>query len=144
MKKNPDSQMPEQPDTQTPAAEQPDSRGLWQHVKVTPAERLAWKAAAATAGLTVADLIRQRMDTKPEGRAPKKTRAARRADPELIRAIGRVGNNMNQIAKWCNTYAESRDAVQVLAALVSIEQMLKDFSSYRPAVPVIEDLGHDD
>ncbi len=117
-------------------AEQPGNRGrdLWQHVKVTPAERAAWKAAAAAAGVTVADLIRQRMGSAPEGRAPKRTRAARRADPRLLQAAGRIGSNLNQIARWCNTHAEGADALQVLAALVSIDQALTSFSSssYRP------------
>lgn len=86
-----------------PAAEQPGNQGrdLWQHVKVTPSERAAWKAAAQAEGVTVADLIRKRMGTAPEGRAPKRTRA------------------------------EGADAVQVLAALVSIDQALTSFS-YRP------------
>lgn len=106
-------------------------RDLWQHVKVTPGERAAWKAAAAAAGVTVADLIRQRMGTAPEGRAPKRTRAARRADPRLLQAAGRIGSNLNQIARWCNTHCETADALQVLAALVAIDQALSSFS-YRP------------
>ena len=112
-------------------SQQPDSRDLWQHVKVTPSERAAWKAAAQAEGVTVADLIRKRMGTAPEGRAPKRTRAARRADPRLLQAAGRIGSNLNQIARWCNTYAEGADAVQVLAALLSIDQALTSFS-YRP------------
>lgn len=122
--------MPKQPNSQ-------DSRDLWQHVKVTPSERQAWKAEAAAAGVTVADLIRQRMGAAPEGRAPKRTRAARRADPRLLQAAGRIGSNLNQIARWCNTHAEGADAVQVLAALVSIDQALTSFSSssYRPSPP---------
>ena len=112
-------------------SQQPASRDLWQHVKVTPSERAAWKAAAQAEGVTVADLIRKRMGAAPEGRAPKRTRAARRADPRLLQAAGRIGSNLNQIARWCNTYAEGADAVQVLAALVSIDQALTSFS-YRP------------
>lgn len=127
MKKNQGIQMQ---DSQQPGRE------LWQHVKVTPAERAAWKAAAAAEGVTVADLIRKRMGTATEGRAPKRTRAARRADPRLLQAAGRIGSNLNQIARWCNTHCENADAVQVLAALVSIDQALTSFSSssYRPAV----------
>lgn len=118
----------QQPDSREP---EPGSRDLWQHVKVTPSERAAWKAAAQAEGLTVADLIRKRMGAKPEGRAPKRTRAARRADPRLLQAAGRIGSNLNQIARWCNTYAEGADALQVLAALVAIDQSLTSFS-YRP------------
>ena len=122
-------------------SQQPDSRDLWQHVKVTPSERAAWKAAAQAEGLTVADLIRKRMGAATEGRAPKRTRAARRADPRLLQAAGRIGSNLNQIARWCNTHCENADAVQVLAALVAIDQALTSFS-YRPdppATPVAEE-----
>ena len=127
-------------DSQQP---KPGNRDLWQHVKVTPSERAAWKAAAQAEGLTVADLIRKRMGAAPEGRAPKRTRAARRADPRMLQAAGRIGSNLNQIARWCNTHAEGADALQVLAALVSIDQALTSFSSssYRPlATPVADEL----
>ena len=127
MKKNPGVRMQETEQPETGSG----NRDLWQHVKVTPAERAAWKAAAQAEGVTVADLIRKRMGTAPEGRAPKRTRAARRADPRLLQAAGRIGSNLNQIARWCNTYAEGADAVQVLAALLSIDQALTSFS-YRP------------
>ena len=126
---------PKLPDIRTPG-----SREKWVHVKATPEERDAWKAAAAAAGLTVADLFRQKMAAKLEGRAPKKTRAARRADPKLIQAAGRIGSNLNQIAKWCNTHAAGADAVQVLAALVAIDQALGVLtsSSYRPDVGLLD------
>ena len=49
-------------------------------------------------------------------------------------AAGRIGSNLNQIARWCNTHCENADAVQVLAALVAIDQALTSFS-YRPSPP---------
>lgn len=128
------SPKPAKPDTQQTAAR--EKREKWVHVKASADERAAWKAAAAAEKLTVSDLIRRRMGAPLEGRAPKKTRAARRADPQLIQSVGRVGSNLNQIAKWCNTHATGADAVQVLAALVAIDQSLSPlvFSSYRPDV----------
>lgn len=147
-----DSQQPEPEPEPEVSEEGRGPRDLWQHVKVTPKERADWKAAAQAEGVTVADLIRKRMGTKKEGRAPKKTRAARRADPRLLQAAGRIGSNLNQIARWCNTHCENADAVQVLAALVAIDQALTSFSSYRPepdppATPVAEERkesGHDE
>lgn len=107
-------------------------RAKWVHVKVTDDERAGWQAQAEAAGLTLADLIRQRLgEARPVGRDPVRRRAARRADPELLAALGRIGSNLNQIARWANTYKGKAEAVQVLAALVSIEQIL---SSYRPGV----------
>ena len=107
-------------------------RAKWVHVKVTDDERAGWQAQAEAVGLTLADLIRQRLgEARPVGRDPIRRRAARRADPELLAALGRIGSNLNQIARWANTYKGKAEAVQVLAALVSIEQIL---SSYRPGV----------
>lgn len=109
-----------------------EQRAKWVHVKVTEQERAGWQAQAEAAELTLADLIRQRLgEAKPVGRDPIRRRAARRADPELLAALGRIGSNLNQIGRWANTYKSKAEAVQVLAALVSIEQLL---SSYRPRV----------
>lgn len=107
-------------------------RAKWVHVKVTDDERAGWQAQAEAAGLTLADLIRQRLgDARPVNRDPIRRRASRRADPELLAALGRIGSNLNQIARWANTHKSKAEAVQVLAALVSIEQIL---FSYRPGV----------
>lgn len=108
-----------------------EQRTKWVHVKATPDEQKQWQALAAAQGLTLADLIRQSLDARLVGRDPVRRRAARRADPELLAALGRIGSNLNQIARWANTYKGKAEAVQVLAALVSIEQIL---SSYRPGV----------
>jgi hypothetical protein len=100
-------------------------RPKWVHVKVNEQERTAWQAQAGAAGLTLADLIRKRLgDAKEVGREPIRRRAARRADPALLAALGRIGSNLNQVARWANTYKDKAEAVQVLAALVAIEQLL--------------------
>lgn len=100
-------------------------RPKWVHVMVSEQERAAWQAQAGAAGLTLADLIRKRLgDAREVGRAPVRRRAARRADPALLAALGRIGSNLNQVARWANTYKNKAEAVQVLAALVAIEQLL--------------------
>lgn len=125
------------------APEQPgrENREKWVHVKLTDAERRAWKSMAADSKLTVADLIRQRMATKIEGREPQKKRPTRRADPRMIQSVGRVGSNLNQIARWANTYGGAADAAQILAALVAIDEQISRLavnpSSYRPDVPAV-------
>ncbi|MDD5296560.1 MAG: plasmid mobilization relaxosome protein MobC [Rhodocyclaceae bacterium] len=105
-------------------------RNLWVHVKVSGAERQDWQAQAVTAGLTVADLIRQRLAVATVDRAPRRP-PTRRADPALLAGIARVGNNLNQLAKWANTHKGAGEAVQVLVALAKIEHILL---SYRPGV----------
>lgn len=97
-------------------------------IKTTAAEREGWQAQAKLAGLTLADLIRQRLGNSQEvSREPIRRRSARRADPLLLQNIGRVGSNLNQIARWANTYKSGAQAVQVLTALVALEQILLSY-----------------
>jgi hypothetical protein len=111
-------------------------RPKWVHVMLSEQERTAWQGQAAVAGLTLADLIRKRLgDAQEVGRDPIKRQAARRADPALLAVLGRIGSNLNQIARWANTYKEKAEAVQVLAVLVSIEQII---SFHHPGAKAVE------
>jgi hypothetical protein len=100
------------------------------HVKVTDAERKAWQLQAMLAGMTLADFIRQAIGAKLSGIAPRNKRVSRRADPLLLAALGRVGNNLNQLARWVNTHKSAIEVVLVLSALVAVEKILL---SYCPA-----------
>ena len=116
-------------------------REKWLHVRLSDEERAAWQAMAAAEKLTVADLIRQKMgESRTVDREPKKKRAARRADPELIQSMGRVGSNLNQLARWANTHAGAADAGHIIKCLLAIDQTL---SSYRPNRPVTKEDGDD-
>lgn len=100
-------------------------RTKWIHLRVSASERTAWQAKAEAAGLTLADLIRQHLgEARQVGRDPVRRPAARKADPALLTALARIGNNLNQVAKWANTHKSNADAVEVIAALVSIEESL--------------------
>ena len=43
----------------------------------------------------------------------------------LIKEVNRVGVNLNQIARWVNTYKDRADAQEVLAKLDEIERYLQ-------------------
>lgn len=104
-----------------------DIRDKWVHVKVTAAERESWAAFAKAQGFSVSDLVRQMMATamkEPAKLHAKPRRISRRADPELIRELAKVGNNLNQIARWANTYKTGADAREVTQALIAIERAL--------------------
>ena len=47
------------------------------------------------------------------------------ADPALLRQLAAIGNNVNQIARWCNEHQPS-DSVSVSAALVAISRELNE------------------
>lgn len=100
-------------------------RNKWIHVKVSEKERDQWQALAEERELTVADLIRQSVGLEVLGMEPKrKSRPVRRTDPALIRQLARIGNNLNQIARWANTYKSDAEAEAVIQALLSIERLL--------------------
>ena len=63
---------------------------------LTPAaERAAWHAKARSAGLTLSDLVRRSI-----GRVRTWTVAHAEVERERTRELARVGNNLNQIARW--------------------------------------------
>jgi hypothetical protein len=97
---------------------------------MTKAERDSWQLQAQTIGLTLADFIRIRVgQAKEVGRTPKqRRRLVHKTDPELLATLARIGNNLNQVAKWANTYKNQTDALEILSALVSIENMLSSYS----------------
>ena len=43
---------------------------------------------------------------------------------ERTRQVARIGSNLNQIARWANTYASEADVVEVVAHLAAIERTL--------------------
>jgi len=89
------------------------------HLRVSPAEVAAWRAKAGAAGVPLSDLLRQAM-----ARTRTWTAAAAEVERERTRQIARVGNNLNQIARWANTYATPIDAVEIITNLVYISQTL--------------------
>lgn len=89
---------------------------------MTEEERKMWKAKAEEAGRTLADYVREKMSAQQVMRRRQRVTAA---DPELVRAVARCGNNLNQIAKWCNTNKQSVESIKVIAALCSLERELK-------------------
>lgn len=62
------------------------------------------------------------LDTVPPLIPIAKTLPIKSADPQLVRAIGRVGSNLNQIAKYANTNKQLDD--KVLSSINRIETLL--------------------
>ena len=89
------------------------------HARVSPAERAAWRAKSAAAGVPLSVLLRQAM-----ARTRTWTAAAADIERERTRQVARIGNNLNQLARWANTHAAAVEAVSVIANLVSFERAL--------------------
>ena len=95
--------------------------------RCTQAEKQALTARAARAGLPFAELMREALGlTEARRRRP-----VPKVDPELVRAVARIGGNLNQIARWLNTATaqgqmSAIDAIEVAARLVTIERALSE------------------
>lgn len=93
--------------------------------RCTAAEKAELRQKAEAAGVPVATLLREAL-----GRADARRRKpAPRVDPALVLAVGRVGGNLNQIARWLNRahaagLTSTIDAVEVARRLLSVERQL--------------------
>ena len=89
-------------------------------VRVTPSESADWRAKASAAGVPLSALIRRAMARTRTWTAP-----AAEVERERTRQVGRIGNNLNQIARWANTHKGAVEAVEIVAHLVTIERALR-------------------
>jgi hypothetical protein len=77
-------------------------------VRMTEKELATLRDRAAQADCTISELVRARLSgCRPHRRAD---RAVRR---DQLRHMTRIGVNLNQIARWVNTYKGKMDAINV-------------------------------
>ena len=89
-----------------------------------------WRARAAVAGVSLSDWLRLKVDAdQATGVAPPGRRPARRSfvpvDPELLRQLAAIGNNVNQIARRVNSLSSGVDRVELLVELAGIRDELR-------------------
>ena len=94
-------------------------RAVWVKVRASEPERAEWHAKARSAGLTLSDLVRRSV-----ARARTWTVAHAEVERERTRELARIGNNLNQIARWANTHKGAIEAVEVIGHLIAIERAL--------------------
>ena len=90
-------------------------------IRVHPEERDLLKMNAGIHGMSVSDYVRQTCLRLRLRRTPEERRR--------LRELARIGANLNQLARWANTYKESLEAVEVLAALTRLETKIENFAS---------------
>lgn len=124
--------------TETPKHKPKPRRAEIVKLRLRPDEADAWRDEASELGTTLSNLIRSRMGVAQRSRNKplRKRGPVAKADPQLIAALGRVGNNLNQIARWANTHKGMADAHQVNQHLIAIERILL---SYRPHGAELQD-----
>ena len=87
-------------------------------LRCSSAELAAWRYAAAGHGLTLAAYIRVGLNQRS---ALSRTKMV---DPALIRQVAAIGNNLNQITHWCNTYKAKQDARPVEEGIARVHVAL--------------------
>ena len=100
-------------------ARKAERRTVMVAARVTRAEHAAWQEQAAAAGVSPSALLRDAI-----GRTRTWTAPARDIQRERTRQVARIGNNLNQLARWANTHTSAVEAVSVIANLVAFERSL--------------------
>ena len=88
-------------------------------IRATDSEKLNWELKAHAEGLKTSQLARYLLNKYSTGYGSDK-----RSRQEFNRQVARIGNNLNQIARWANTYKDAASATQVQACLTRIESAL--------------------
>ncbi len=98
--------------------ENKERRSAWIKIRVTPDEKRLIESKASAQGQTVTDFLRQRALDYRLRQSP--------LEKERIRQLARIGSNMNQIARWANTYKKRAEAVEVITRLILLERELHE------------------
>lgn len=92
--------------------------------RCTAAEKTELRAKAETAGVPAATLLREALGLTEARRR----KLVPRVDPALVLAVGRIGGNLNQIARWLNRAMlvgrADLDSLTVARRLLVIERQL--------------------
>lgn len=103
-------------------------------IRLHDAELAAMRSAAAARGVGMADLARSLLADaaaapieatgQRRGKAPRQ-RPAPIADSVLVCQIARIGNNLNQLAKFANTHTTGADPARIVSELMAIGDSIK-------------------
>ena len=96
--------------------ENKERRSAWIKIRVTPDEKKLIESKVSAQGQTVTDFLRQRALDYRLRQSP--------LEKERIRQLARIGSNMNQIARWANTYKKRAEAMEVITRLIVLEREL--------------------
>jgi len=98
-------------------------RGSIVPFRVNASERADLEAAADRAGLSLGSYIRARVLTAPTTRATRTPPVNKVALAKLLGEIGRIGGNVNQIARQLNSGRDPQEVANLQHTLRSLWQM---------------------
>lgn len=90
-------------------------------IRISTEDKKELKAKAENAGVSVSELIKQSVK-----RVRTFTIADKSIELQKLKELNRIGNNLNQIARWCNVHKSDAEAVDVIKHLVAIEKAINN------------------
>ncbi|HEX3983909.1 MAG TPA: plasmid mobilization relaxosome protein MobC [Acidisoma sp.] len=102
-----------------------DPKARFVAVRCTDAEHATLTAAAAQAGLSVGAYLRTMALGSPGPRAVRRPSVERADLARLLGELGKIGSNVNQLARAANTSGDM-PAVDELAAITADVRVLRD------------------
>ena len=94
-------------------------------IRTTPEEKRRWQEIAENKGVSLSELVRSALG----GQRLRKRREPPKVDPDLLRELERMGNNLNQLARAANR----RQSVPAAALLVRLIEIDRELSALRAA-----------
>ncbi|WP_373947359.1 plasmid mobilization relaxosome protein MobC [Paracoccus marcusii] len=94
-------------------------------IRTTPEEKRRWQEIAENKGVSLSELVRSALG----GQRLRKRREPPKVDPDLLRELARMGNNLNQLARAANR----RQTVPAAALLVRLIEIDRELSALRAA-----------
>lgn len=87
-----------------------------------------WREQAKNSGKSLSDWIRSKIDANQQTGISTPSAAPKRknytpADPDLLRQVAMIGNNLNQIARIANSFS-AIDSINLLSSLSSLRNDL--------------------
>jgi hypothetical protein len=90
-------------------------------IRFTPAELASVEAAAARAGLTTGGYLRQAVLDAPPPRQSRRPVVEKELLALLLRHLGKIGSNVNQLARSANS-GHAPDVAELRAACVAVTE----------------------
>jgi hypothetical protein len=103
-----------------------DTKGKFIAVRCTEADREFIAGTAAQAGMSIGAFLRTIALGTAGARAVKRPRIERELLAKLLGEIGKLGSNVNQIAKWANTDRSAPSFAEIVNMREDIATMRAD------------------
>ncbi|WP_435171693.1 MobC family plasmid mobilization relaxosome protein [Falsirhodobacter sp. 1013] len=94
-------------------------------IRTTPEDKERWQKIAASKGVSLSELVRVTLDSQ----RLRKRRDPPKVDPDLLRELARIGNNLNQLARAANR----RQPVPAAALLLQLIEIDRELAAVRAA-----------